>query len=149
MRHGAFDVRGERIINDVAPIRVKPNSTYTYEAGTRWSYLVERGFHRTGACAVLYDPQGVVVAQHRVFFARFGDLDLDPNPEIRLTQGDGLLTLESPIFVWGVCLDTDGESPVPDNCFDLLPNVPYRLPWDTTTLGEPRIVRTGNRDALK
>jgi hypothetical protein len=52
--------------------------------------------------------------------------------------------LQSDAFCWGVCLDEDGDRPVPDNCFDLLPGIPYTLLWDTATLGEPRIVRLGN-----
>ena len=31
----------------------------------------------------------------------------------------------SPVFVWGVTLDIDGESDISDNCFDLIPGVPY------------------------
>ena len=33
--------------------------------------------------------------------------------------------LISPVFVWGVCIDIDGEALVNDNCFDLFPRIPY------------------------
>lgn len=97
-----------------------------------------------GVFAVLRDLEGRTVAQRRLFLARFGDLTLEPEPSIELRHENGLLTLTSAVFAWGVCLDVDGERPLSDNGFDLLPGVPYTLPWDRETLGEPRIVRIGN-----
>ncbi|MBC8137341.1 MAG: hypothetical protein H8F28_15785 [Fibrella sp.] len=98
---------------------------------------------------VLYDESGTVVAQHRALFARFHELDMVREPGIEMTVYDGILTLRSDVFCWGVCLDADGDAAVSDNCFDLLPGVPYRMVWDEIELGEPRIVRLGNRDALR
>lgn len=97
-----------------------------------------------GYAALLIDAAGRTVAQHRLFLTRFGGLGLDPNPAIARTLEGGTLTLRAETFVWGVCLDVEGEKPLPDNCFDLLPGVPYALPWDEASLGEPKIVRTGN-----
>ena len=94
--------------------------------------------------AALFDASSQPVAQHRILFHRFHELDLDPDPKIALTLENGTLTLRSKVFVWGVCLDIDGERAVTDNCFDLLPGVPYSLPWDRALLGEPKILRTGN-----
>lgn len=103
---------------------------------------------RGGGYAVLSDAEGKPVAQHRCFTERFKDLQLQRNPEIKQSLEDGILTLSSDVFCWGVCLDVDGEQPLTDNCFDLLPGIPYSLPWDEQALGEPRIIRLGNRDAL-
>ena len=143
-QYGLFDTLGKPSLSDFAPQRASANSVHTYEVGISKKQLLERGIERTGAFVVLYDKQKRVVAQHRVFFSRFHELNLDPNPEITLTLESGVLTLRSDVFVWGVCLDTDGERPVADNCFDLLPGVPYSLPWDETVLGEPKVLRTGN-----
>jgi beta-mannosidase len=98
--------------------------------------------------ARLLDPQGQLVAQHRLFLRRFGELQLVREPQIDMSLAGGNLTLRSDVFCWGVCLDVDGELPLADNCFDLLPGVPYTLPWDMSVLGEPHIVRLGNRDAV-
>jgi beta-mannosidase len=100
------------------------------------------------ALAVLFDEAGALIAQHRLFGARFHELGLVRDPVIEMNIENGSLTLSSDTFCWGVCLDVDGELPLADNCFDLLPGVPYTLPWDASVLGEPRIVRLGNRDAL-
>ena len=97
-----------------------------------------------GYAALLSTPSDEPIAQYRLFFSRFHELNLDPSPQILLTLESGILTLRSEVFVWGVCLDIDGESPVADNCFDLLPGVPYSLPWDAALLGEPKVQRTGN-----
>ena len=51
-------------------------------------------------------------------------------------------------FAWGVCLDVDGEAALADNCFDLLPGIPYVMPWGAG-LGEPKVVRLGSRDAVR
>jgi len=42
-----------------------------------------------------------------------------------------------------VTLDLDGERPLPDNAFDLLPGIDYRVPWPE---GEelPGVMRVGN-----
>ena len=57
-----------------------------------------------------------------------------------------LLRLEwSPVaygLVWAVCLDVDGELALPDNCFYLLPGMPYTIPW-TDALGAPTIAAIG------
>jgi beta-mannosidase len=98
--------------------------------------------------AVLFDANGDSIAQHRALFARFHELNLVREPEIDMIVRGGVLTLRSEVFCWGVCLDAEGDRPVADNVFDLLPGIPYRLPWNTSTLGEPRLVRLGNRDAL-
>jgi hypothetical protein len=44
--------------------------------------------------------------------------------------------------VWGVCLDIDGESDIKDNCFDLLPGIPYSL--NTGKGGKAEVKMTGN-----
>ena len=97
--------------------------------------------------AVLYDAAGAVVAQHRVLFSRFHEMNLVRNPAIEITVAGGVLALQSDVFCWGVCLDANGDTAVADNVFDLLPGVPYRVAW-ADALGAPRIARLGNRDSL-
>ena len=101
----------------------------------------EVGLSVSGAFAVL-TQDGQTVAQHRLFLKRFGELEFAP-PEVATHYKDGLLTLRSPTFVWGVCLDLDGEAPLSDNCFDLYPGIDYVLPWDSA-LGTPKLHGVGN-----
>lgn len=109
----------------------------------KWQQL---GSASAGAFAVL-SKDGRMVSQHRLFIERFKDLKF-VEPRIEMSVKDGILTLSSKAFAWGVCLDVDGEAPLADNCFDLLPGIPYSLPWPSS-LGEPKVVRLGNRDAVK
>lgn len=44
---------------------------------------------------------------------------------------------------WRVCLDLDGEAPLPDNFFDVFPDLPTVLPWPKS-LGKPRVLYLGN-----
>ena len=50
--------------------------------------------------------------------------------------------------MWGVCLDVEGDARLADNCFDLLPGVPYEVAW-AAELGAPRVARVGSCDAVK
>ena len=50
---------------------------------------------------------------------------------------------ESPTFAWGVALDVDGDAVLPDNAFDLLSGIEYRVQWPAEA-PLPSVVRTGN-----
>jgi beta-mannosidase len=149
LTYGWFDTMEE---TDYAPslisVRVPAGTVQRIPIQPGLRALEEQGKERTGIFASLYDKAVEPVVQHRAFFARFGELTLERAPEIRTKLQNGVLTLNSEVFCWGVCLDVDGELPLADNCFDLIPGISYALPWDSATLGEPRIVRLGNRDAF-
>jgi beta-mannosidase len=83
-----------------------------------------------------------LVAQHRLLLGRYADLTL-PAPAVQVTRAGDTAVFRSEGFVWGVCVDMDGEAPVADNLFDLLPGVDYPVPWPAT-LGEPAVLRTGS-----
>jgi hypothetical protein len=61
---------------------------------------------------------------------------------VKITRSKDKVTFQSEVFVWGACIDINGESKVTDNCFDLLPGVPYTIPW--TEKGTPKVIFTGN-----
>jgi beta-mannosidase len=66
-----------------------------------------------------------------------------PESNITIRHEAGKAILESQTFAWRVCLDLDGESPIPDNFFDLLPGIPTVLDWPDS-LGELKVLRVGN-----
>ena len=94
----------------------------------------------SGAFAVL-EQNGKLVAQHRLFSERFKDLAFS-KPVVKIIRGKETVTFQSAVLVWGACIDTDGERNVPDNCFDLLPGIPYTMPWAGKET--PRLIFTGN-----
>jgi beta-mannosidase len=148
IQYGTFATDGGLIESDDFETEIPANSAVSL--GTGWNADVFAGekAQTVGAFAVLTDANGHLIAQHRAFFARFGDLNIVRDPAIEMTVEGGKLTLQSDVFCWGVCLDENGDSGATDNVFDILPGIPYTIPWDEKTLGEPRIVRLGNRDAL-
>ncbi len=145
LRFGLFALAGGLPLDERMPASLPANASTPLARfpRARWEAL---GLRNGGAFAVLYEG-GRPVAQHRFFVERFRDLAF-AEPRIRLDRRDGSLTLASDVFAWGVCLDVDGELPLADNCFDLLPGIAYFMPWDSA-MGEPRIVRVGNRDAVR
>ncbi len=141
LRYGLFTLAGERPLDERISISLPANAS-TVLAGFPRAEWEKLGLTRSGAFAVLI-RDGKLVAQHRLFLERFKDLEF-ADPKISLSVEQGTLTLASDAFAWSVCLDLDGEAPLADNCFDLLPGIPYQMPWDSS-LGEPSIVRVANR----
>lgn len=79
--------------------------------------------------------------------ARFGELEWT-KPQIACEIARRQLILQSETSVWGVCLDVDGEADYPDNAFDLLPGLPYTLPW-RAGWGKLEIAQTGKGAMLR
>jgi beta-mannosidase len=145
LRYGLFTLAGGLPRDERVRVTLPANaSTAVGRCGrAEWEAV---GLKKSGAFAVLYE-NGRNMAQHRLFLERFKDLEFVP-PRVNRVAKNDTLTLTSDAFAWGVCLDVDGELPLADNCFDLLPGIPYVIPWKAA-LGEPRIVRVGNGDAVK
>lgn len=144
LRYGLFNLAGGLPLDVTQTVELPANAStpLAHFPREQWENL---GLTRAGAFAALFHG-GELHAQHRLFLERFKDLAFAP-PELELSLSAEVLTVRSPVFVWGVCLDVDGDLPLADNCFDLLPGIPYRLPWPHA-LGEPEVVRLGSRDAV-
>jgi beta-mannosidase len=144
LRYGLFALRGGLPVDQRRSVVLPANGSTPLEQIGRaeWEALDPK---ESGAFALLYRGASPM-AQHRLFVERFKDLAF-ASPEIRMDLQGDRLTLAADVFCWGVCLDVEGDARLPDNCFDLLPGIPYEVPW-TAELGEPRIVRVGSRDAV-
>lgn len=144
IRFGFFSLAGDTHEDCTKEAHLPTNSSNVLGRLPRatWDAL---GTRTSGAYARL-EKSGHVHAQHRLFVERFHDLAFSA-PKIAMEQESGWLTLTSDVFVWGVCLDLDGESSVSDNCFDLLPGMPYRIPWQEAW-GAPQIAGIGSRDVV-
>lgn len=93
------------------------------------------------AFAMLLDAKGGTVARHRLVLPFFKDLQWAA-PQLTVRHAPGKAIFESPTFVWGVCLDLDGEDLLADNFFDVWPGLPYEIPWPA---GKPlKVLYTGN-----
>ncbi len=138
LRHGLFGTRGGYPLDRSLEVELGPNAS----APLARFPLAEMGDGRGRvAFAVLEDGAGRVMARGRLVLPFFRELDwAKPEVEVRVERGEAVF--ESPVFVWGVCLDLGGEARLPDNFFDLYPGQPVRLPW--AGMGAPRILGTGN-----
>jgi hypothetical protein len=62
--------------------------------------------------------------------------------DVQVARTGNAVTFKSERFVWGVCLDLDGERPLADNFFDLYPDQGHTVLWNEAE--DPRILRVGN-----
>jgi beta-mannosidase len=144
LRYGIVCLAGGYALDESLSVTLPANASTVLAAfpKAKWE---SAGLTSTGAFALL-QQNGATVAQHRLFVKRFGELAFT-KPDVRLERTDDSITLSSDVFAWGVCLDVDGDQPLADNCFDLLPGVPYTVAW-AKELGEPSIKYVGSRDAV-
>jgi len=146
LRYGLFATRGGRPLDETKDIALPADASTplaTIER-SKWEAL---GATKHGAFAALYDSAGNLHAQHRLFLARFKDLDL-AEPGVRVKRLKDSASYASDVFVWGVALDIDGESDVADNAFDIIPGLPYRVPLPAGRPA-PLVLKTGNDVALR
>jgi beta-mannosidase len=94
-----------------------------------------------GGAFALLEQDGKHIAQHRLFLKRFKELKFS-KPDIEITKGKGTVTFKTDRFIWGACIDTDGDKNIPDNCFDILPGIPYAIFWNEKE--KPKVLFTGN-----
>ncbi len=138
LRYGLFNLAGGYPLDETAAVTLPPNAATRLAAfpRSRWKNP------RASAAFAMLEQDGRLLARHRLLRARFKDLRW-PAARVRVRRQQGRVVFESPTFVWGVCLDLDGERALPDNFFDLYPGIPYSLPWRSPI--PPRVLRTGNR----
>ena len=145
VRYGVFALAGGLPLERAAEVTLAANASTPLGSFPRAQWEAA-GLTQAGAFAVLFEGEQPV-AQHRLFVERFKDLEFAEARVTLAVEGERL-TLVADAFAWGVCLDVDGEAALADNCFDLLPGIPYVMPWGAG-LGEPKVVRLGSRDAVR
>ena len=139
LQYGLFSTSGQFPVNELKNVTLLPN-TSTIIASFDKGAFVKAGIKNHGAFAVLKDNE-TIISQHRLFLARFKDLELQ-KPQLSIKQSGDKTIITSPVYVWGVCLDIDGESDISDNCFDLLPGIPYMV--NRTKNEKIEVKMTGN-----
>ncbi|MFQ3549534.1 MAG: sugar-binding domain-containing protein [Armatimonadota bacterium] len=98
--------------------------------------------YESSAAFVLLIKDGKIISQERLFNAPHKDLKFSETC-VDVRKHDDCVVFESPVFVWCVCIDNTGEAHFEDNCFDLLPGIPYELRMgDNAKL--PKVIRTAS-----
>lgn len=124
LRYGLAALAGGFPLDRRAPVTLAPNSS------TPLARFPRAEWHdptRAVAFAVL-ERDGEVLARHRLSLVLLKELKLAP-ATIRVAVIDGFAHFQSDVFVVGTCIDLDGETPLADNFFDLLPNTPHVMAW--------------------
>jgi beta-mannosidase len=142
LQYGLFETSGKYPVNFSKDVSLPPN-TSTIIASFEKDAFKKAGYKNHGAFAVLKDKE-TVISQHRLFLARFKDLVL-LKPQVSIKQSGDKAIITSSVYVWGLCLDIDGESGISDNCFDLLPGIPYTV---NLKKGEKAEVKMTGNDLL-
>jgi beta-mannosidase len=124
LQYGIFETKGGFVINESKQVSLPANAS-TVVASFDKSIYEKAGYTNHGAFAVLRDND-FPVSQYKMLMVKFKDLKLE-KPQISIQYKWDYAILTSTVFVWGVCIDIDGEAPVKDNCFDLLPGIPYYM----------------------
>jgi hypothetical protein len=88
--------------------------------------------------------EGLLVARNRLVLPVFKDLRWPAATpgDVGVTRSGNAVTFKSERFVWGVCLDLDGERALADNFFDLYPGQAYTMLWGAEE--DPVVLRVGN-----
>jgi beta-mannosidase len=139
VRCGLFNVSGG-LTKDARQSVLLPSNCSTHLAEFSRADWEKMGTKTHGAFALLEEKTGGVAAQHRMFLERFRDIPWN-RPQITISRDGERAFYSSPVFVWGATVDLTGESAFPDNCFDILPGIPYAVPWNDTP---PEVLFTGN-----
>ncbi|OGV77617.1 MAG: hypothetical protein A3K19_08995 [Lentisphaerae bacterium RIFOXYB12_FULL_65_16] len=137
LRYGVFNLAGGYPLDRSGAVELAPN------ASTRLAAFPVAQWHKPKASAAFatLERDGELLARHRLFLPKFNELKWAPSRlKVRLAKGQAVF--ESPTFVWGVCLDLDGETPLADNFFDVYPGAPYTIPWPGRK--PPKVIRVGN-----
>lgn len=140
VRFGLFKLAGGFPIDTVAEVTLKPNAAAVLGEMpiSQWQAL---GAETTGAFAML--ENGRVIAQNRLFIAKFKDLQWT-EPRVSIERRGERLAFSSKSFVWGVCLDQSGELDISDDIFDLLPGIDREIDWPSDR-PLPRIERCASQ----
>jgi beta-mannosidase len=140
LRYGVFDLAGDYPLDFHLPVTIPANSSREIAGFSRDQW--ERP-DRSMAFAVLRQD-GRMVARNRLVGPFFKDLRWPAitTADVRVTRQGESVTFAADRFVWGICLDLDGEQLLADNFFDLYPGQAYSMAWHGES--DPRILRIGN-----
>ena len=129
LHYGIFNLKGGLPKDETLAVTLNANASTELVRFSKAEWE-KTGLDKSGVFAVLNDANGCEVAYHRLFVERFGNLDMAAEPRIRMSCGDGKLTLCADDFVWKFCPDVNGEVKIADNAFDLFPGIPKVIPWE-------------------
>ncbi|MCX7916130.1 MAG: hypothetical protein N3A53_07490, partial [Verrucomicrobiae bacterium] len=135
--YGVFELAGKYPLDRSGRVTLEANASTQLAAFSRSLWRDPR----SSLAFAMSSRDGELLARHRLVLPLFKELRWPPaRVTVRVNRGRAIFS--SPTFVWGVCLDLDGEQWLVDNFFDLFPGIPYSIPWSYRR--PPKILYTGN-----
>lgn len=137
VRYGIFNLAGGRPLDRRLPVTLPPN------ASTPIASFKKREWKNTSASAAfaMLVKGDTVAARNRLILPFFKDLKwAAPHLKVRVEKGKAVFTSDT--FVWGVCLDLNGQKPMSDNFFDVYPGIPHAITWRGSR--KPEVLFVGN-----
>jgi len=140
VRFGLAGMAGGLPVDEAREAHIPANSSVQLARipMARWR---DAGTKKSIAFALLFDGDRVI-AQNRIFTERFKDMEWS-RADVSVRRDGGHAVFSSQVFAWCIAIDLDGERPLPDNAFDLLPGIDYRIVWPADA-PLPQVIRTGN-----
>ena len=140
LRYGIMALAGSYPLDESKTVTLPANSSTILAdfPAAQWDTLGQEGHI---AFALLSDAMGEI-ARTTLFLPTYQQMQWSP-ATVNVTLENGKAIFSSNTFAWRVCLDLDGEQPLPDNFFDVYPGIPTILDWPET-LGKPVVLRVGN-----
>jgi len=126
VRYGLFKTTGGLPV-DIKASAVIPSNQSIILGTVKMEDWEALGANYSGVFAKL-SSNGCLVAQNRLLMAKYWDIDWKA-PKIKVFRDGNKAVFSSSAFAWAVCIEIDGETEVPDNCFDLIPGVDYSIDW--------------------
>ena len=142
LNYGLFTTNGTLTLDKWTRIKLPPNAS-TLLVSISKKQLNGDNLNKLGAFAQLYNPDKTLKTQQRYFSVKFKELDWH-KPDIKISRDGKYVVFESKTFVWGACIDLNGDEDIPDNCFDVIPGKAYSTEWPVEKK-LPEILKTGNQ----
>jgi beta-mannosidase len=136
LRFGVMNLAGSYPVDETTEVTLAPNASTRLASfdKSKWKNPT-----KSAAFAMLTKGEKLI-ARNRLFLPLFKEIQW-PKAKLNVQVKDGKAIFTSNAFVWGVCLDLDGEKKLADNFFDVWPGIPYSIPWRGS---EKPQVRIGN-----
>jgi beta-mannosidase len=139
-RYGLARFDGRDMAEEDVAVTLEPNAA-TFLGEMPLSLWEERGYSEWLAYATLLEEDRVI-RQNRLLLARYKEIEW-PEPRVQVSRSGERVSFLSDVYAWGVCIDPEGEVDLPDDVFDLLPGVPYTMPWPQDR-ELPKVARVAN-----
>ena len=141
LRYGVFHLAGDYPLEHAQSVELPPRNSTPLASFPMSDWRRHDADGTTSAAFATLERGGELLARNRLLLPFWKEMQW-PEAAVQVRVENGRAVFRSETFAWGVCLDLDGETALPDNFFDLFPGREYSLPW--SAVAPPQVLRVGN-----